>query len=643
MFRLIVLACQLVTCVFLCSCTPDNSNAPQENNDQSSLRILFIGNSHTTNHNVPGLVQKLIEAESAKSDVGKVTTKVTSIAFLEKQSADSDAARDISLKKWDVVVLQGQKISVSGKSNYSTKGAETIANLAIQSGAKVLWFSEWSWLDEKKDATARIQGVYEDIQKNVKGKTELVPVGLAWKAFIAENKNVKLHASDGNHANQTGALLAAFVLYQTITGKDCEKLPAISLQDVDTKLQARLKKIASQTVLQQNAIRQVLELDQQLGSDRNNECRKIPLHETIQNYVKGMRKIDFEKCPKPFREAFANHIEAWNDSITFFEDYSDLRGEMHVLFKQIKSKSDSAKAAVDKIEGKIWGTWDQVVASKFASIEQDQHHNLHPSVSPDGKRIVFDSTRDGDWEIYSMKIDGSNQTRLTKSKGRDAHPFWSRDGKKIVFQSPRNGKNDRDVDIYTMDSDGSNVVRLTNMKGFCGVPAWSPDGKKIVFQHSEQIGVSSWNIFIMDKDGNNLKKLTSTDANDQVPNWSPDGKRIIFHSDKSGRNQLYTMKPDGSDVQQLTDHESNNQSAAFSPDGTKIAFKSDRNGNTREIYVMNIDGTQLKQLTSQTNAHGIPNWTPDGKQIVYQSAKSGKTAIYLMDLESRQTSRLTQN
>src|SRR3954469_12267449 len=106
----------------------------------------------------------------------------------------------------------------------------------------------------------------------------------------------------------------------------------------------------------------------------------------------------------------------------------------------------------------------------------------NPALSPDGKRIVFMSDRDGDIEIYAMNADGSSPQRLTHSPGRDAHPEWSPDGTKIYFQSPRETPVPQ---VFVMNADGNEQKRLTNNKGFTGVPLPSPDGKKILYMVNE--------------------------------------------------------------------------------------------------------------------------------------------------------------
>ena len=103
-----------------------------------------------------------------------------------------------------------------------------------------------------------------------------------------------------------------------------------------------------------------------------------------------------------------------------------------------------------------------------------------PEWSPDGQKIVFDSTRDGNFEIYVMDADGSNVQRLTHNDKVDARPTWSPDGQRIVFHSSRDSSSDQppylepavflNFEIYVMDADGGNVERLTSNNHFDGHP-----------------------------------------------------------------------------------------------------------------------------------------------------------------------------
>ncbi|HEU4759764.1 MAG TPA: hypothetical protein VFT91_07260 [Dehalococcoidia bacterium] len=96
--------------------------------------------------------------------------------------------------------------------------------------------------------------------------------------------------------------------------------------------------------------------------------------------------------------------------------------------------------------------------------------NELPSLSPDGKRIAYTTNRDGNREIYTMKVDGSDRRRLTHHAGVDQYPVWSPDGQWIAFHSDRDG----DLEIYIMRPDGSDVRQLTANGVSDMNPSWSP-------------------------------------------------------------------------------------------------------------------------------------------------------------------------
>jgi Tol biopolymer transport system component len=103
-------------------------------------------------------------------------------------------------------------------------------------------------------------------------------------------------------------------------------------------------------------------------------------------------------------------------------------------------------------------------------LTEDPGDDVYPSVSPDGSQIVFHSDRDGDRDIYRIRVDGSNLVQLTNDLAEDREPAWSPDGRHIAFRSDRDG----DYDIYMMDADGGNVRQLTNDPAEDGQPVWQP-------------------------------------------------------------------------------------------------------------------------------------------------------------------------
>ena len=107
-----------------------------------------------------------------------------------------------------------------------------------------------------------------------------------------------------------------------------------------------------------NCIKSIIAIDDSLGSLRNNQCKEISLSETIKNYTASLTSLDYSQCPQSFSNAFKSHIDAWNNVTEITDNYSELRGEMHDLFDQIKITPDSTK--FNSLVAKIWSTWAEI-------------------------------------------------------------------------------------------------------------------------------------------------------------------------------------------------------------------------------------------------------------------------------------------
>lgn len=252
--------------------------------------------------------------------------------------------------------------------------------------------------------------------------------------------------------------------------------------------------------------------------------------------------------------------------------------------------------------------------------------------TPDGSRIIYASTHLGSpdcppdpdraagyvwplyrtFDIFSAKPDGTDLRRLTTADGYDAEGTVSPNGKKIVFTSTR----DNDIELYEMDVDGKNQRRLTNEIGYDGGAFYSPDSQWIVWRASRPkteaeirqfrdllsrnlVMPSKLEIMIMKADGTEKKQLTSNGAANFAPYFLPNGNQIIFASNVNATNpgmpnfDLFLINRDGSGLEQVTFDETFDAFPMFTNDGKKIVWASNRNpatpGNTNIFIADWID------------------------------------------------------
>jgi Tol biopolymer transport system component len=250
-------------------------------------------------------------------------------------------------------------------------------------------------------------------------------------------------------------------------------------------------------------------------------------------------------------------------------------------------------------------------------------------LAPPGGRIAFESTRDGNREIYAMNADGTGQVNLTNNPAYDANPSWSPDGSKIAFVSDRDGNRE----IYAMNADGTGQVNLTNNPaddwrvGAINdwAPAWSPDGSRILFATDRD---GNEEIYVMNADGSGQTNLTNRADDDWRPGWSPDGSKIVWMTQPSpGDWEIHVMNADGTGQVNLTNTPGALDGApAWSPDGSRIAFGSSRDvpiGLLGEVYVMDADGTNAVRVTNSPSDEISTAWSPDGSWIVFYSRAPG--------------------
>jgi len=212
----------------------------------------------------------------------------------------------------------------------------------------------------------------------------------------------------------------------------------------------------------------------------------------------------------------------------------------------------------------------------FTQLTTQSGREQFPSISPDGKWIVYDGNQAGNSDIYLQGIGGQNAINLTKdSPDDDTQPAFSPDGDSIAFRSERQGGG-----IFVMGRTGDSVRRVTD---FGYTPAWSPDGTKLVFAtvNPNVFGVSPTELWILTLASGEKHRL---DVDGLQPSWSPHGYRIAYWSVFAkgrpvGQRDIYTIAANGGEPVAVTSDTAMDWNPIWSPDGGYLYFSSNRGGS----------------------------------------------------------------
>jgi hypothetical protein len=202
--------------------------------------VLFLGNSHTSNHNVPELVQRILQPHFESRNL---QCRGIYAPFLDDLSNLKTVRETLRGGKWQAVVLQGQKISMSGRYEYSTEGAQTLSDIAHEVGTRAYWFSEWprAGVDDENERTIQVYTALAE-----KNGDQVIHVGDAWRLVSVSHPDLDLYDVDGNHENERGAALTALVIASQIADVDPMTLGSIEITGVDDQEQEWLRAAAQQ-------------------------------------------------------------------------------------------------------------------------------------------------------------------------------------------------------------------------------------------------------------------------------------------------------------------------------------------------------------------------------------------------------------
>jgi Tol biopolymer transport system component len=246
----------------------------------------------------------------------------------------------------------------------------------------------------------------------------------------------------------------------------------------------------------------------------------------------------------------------------------------------------------------------------------------YPSLSPNGKWVVYSGEGSGNKDIYLQRVGGKNPINLTEdSPADDKQPAFSPDGELIAFRSSREGGG-----LFVMGPTGEAVRRVTR-QGFN--PAWSPDGSRLVFaDESVELKPLNWQgrseLWVADVTTAESHRISEGDA--VQPSWSPGGQRIAYTARWKDPTQMdiRTIPAGGGESVAVTDDAATDWSPVWSPDGRHIFFASDRGGS------MNLWRIPVDEETGEAQGEPQPVTTPatflahlslsaDGTTLAYNS------------------------
>ncbi len=228
-----------------------------------------------------------------------------------------------------------------------------------------------------------------------------------------------------------------------------------------------------------------------------------------------------------------------------------------LLYSSTHAADPACPPEPDRSKGYVWPLYDYQLytarpdGSAVAPLAPAPgSYNAEATISKDGW-IVFTSTRDGDLDLYKMRLDGTGLVRLTSTPGYDGGAFFSADGRRIVYRASR-PQDDAELaeyrsllaqrlvrptklEIWIMNADGSGQHQVTNLGAASFAPFFHPDGRRIIF--ASNVGDPrgrNFDLYLVNDDGTGLERVTYNETFDGFPMFSPDGKQLVFASNRNG-------------------------------------------------------------------------------------------------------------
>lgn len=236
-----------------------------------------------------------------------------------------------------------------------------------------------------------------------------------------------------------------------------------------------------------------------------------------------------------------------------------LPGDSTIIYASTHLTADTCPPSPDRrvIKKYVWpiySSYELFVADRAGNIlrqlTDNDSYDAEATVSPRSDKIVFTSTRNGDIDLYTMNIDGTDVQQITNELGYDGGAFFSGDGSKIIFRASRFTTPEAqaeyrellaqglvaptEMELYICNADGSDLRAIAPLGKANWAPFLHPDGKRVLFStnHASESG-RKFNVYMMGLDGTGLEQITFDDEFDSFPMFSYDGKQLVFASNRN--------------------------------------------------------------------------------------------------------------
>jgi TolB protein len=235
-------------------------------------------------------------------------------------------------------------------------------------------------------------------------------------------------------------------------------------------------------------------------------------------------------------------------------------GGRRVLYSSTFADGPACPPRPDYSQGYVWPLDNLEIytarpdGSDLQRLTRNDAYDAEATVSPDGRRIVFTSTRDGDLELYTMNVDGSDLRRVTHRLGYDGGAFFSPDGRHLIWRAmyPATATDSADyrrllgqrlvrpsrLELWTADADGGHARQVTRLGAASFGPSFHPDGRRVIFASNYPDPKSrNFDLYLVGLDGGGLERVTTSGEFDGFPMFSPDGRRLVFASNRHGQER----------------------------------------------------------------------------------------------------------